>query len=249
MATKNHNNPPMEDLLFLYNDAEIFAVYKPASLHSVRIPSEGGHSLADDLLNLDPCLLHASRSELDAGLVQRLDYGTSGVILGAKNRASWDALYSALSEGLIKKSYVALIEGELKQELTVTNFIGSPHRGAKRMKVYSMPPSPPVRALPAQTTFRPLKYLEGFKLTLVEAIASPARRHQVRAHAAYAGHPLIGDLLYGSKRSLGALCSQPRDLFLHAWKLAFKHPKTGEEVRIESDFHPELSSRSGIIRG
>jgi 23S rRNA pseudouridine1911/1915/1917 synthase len=168
------------------------------------------------------------------------------VILGAKNRATWDTLYSALSQGTIKKSYVALIEGELKTEARVANFIGSPHRGAKKMKVYSMPPSPPVRALPAETTFRPLQYLDGFKLTLVEAIASPARRHQIRAHAAYIGHPLIGDALYGSKRSLGALCSQPRDLFLHAWRLAFKHPTTGEDIRIESDFHPELAARSGI---
>jgi 23S rRNA pseudouridine1911/1915/1917 synthase len=237
----------MDTPLFLYSDNDLFSVYKPSGMHSVKIPEEGGHSLADDLMAYDPKLAMASRSSLDGGLVQRLDFGTSGALLGAKNRETWDALYAALSDGKIEKSYVALIEGELAKPITVSTLIGSPHRGAKKMRIYSRPPSPPVRALPGTTFFTPLKYLESFKMTLVQAEASPARRHQIRAHAAYIEHPLVGDLLYGSKRAIGALCNTPRDFFLHAWRLKFKHPKTEEVISIESDFKVELSARSGVI--
>ena len=237
----------MSDLIFLYNDDDIFAVYKPAGMHSVKIPEEGGHSLADDLLEHDSQLAHASRSELDGGLVQRLDFGTSGVLLGAKTRPMWDALYGALSAGKVEKSYVALIEGQLTETTEVSTFIGSPHRGAKKMKIYSRPPSPPVRALPGTTVFRPLHYLVPFDITVAQAEASPARRHQVRAHASHIGHPLVGDLLYSSRRSVGALCATPREFFLHAWRLAFPHPRTGERIEVESDFRGELSSRAGGV--
>jgi 23S rRNA pseudouridine1911/1915/1917 synthase len=231
---------------FLFSDSDLFAVYKPAGMHSVKIPEDGGYSLADDLVAYDPQLSLASRSSLDGGLVQRLDFGTSGVLLGAKNRATWDALYEALSAGKIEKSYVALVEGEISQTATVSTLIGSPHRGAKKMRIYSRPPTPPVRALPGTTVFTPIKYLAQFNMTLIQAEASPARRHQIRAHAAHIGHPLVGDQLYGSQRSIGALCSAPRDFFLHAWRLKFKHPKSSEIIEVESDFKVELSPRSGV---
>ncbi len=241
----------MSELTFFYNDDDIFAVYKPAGLHSVKIHSEGGHSLADELLEYEPLLAQASRSPLDGGLVQRLDCSTSGVLLGAKNRQMWDALYSALSNGEVSKSYVALIEGKLLAETSVSTYIGSPHRGAKRMKIYSRPPSPPVRALPGTTIFTPIEYLAPFDITVTRASASPARRHQVRAHAAHIGHPLVGDLLYGSRRSVGALCAAgsyavPRTFFLHASHLSFKHPRAGELINIESDFRAELSARARV---
>lgn len=241
----------MGELTFFYNDDDIFAVYKPAGLHSVKIPSEGGHSLADELLEYDPELANASHSPLDGGLVQRLDCSTSGVLLGAKTRQIWDTLYAALSNGEVAKSYVALIEGKLHEETTVSTYIGSPHRGAKKMKIYSRPPSPPVRALPGTSIFTPLQYLEPFDITVVRATASPARRHQVRVHAAHIDHPLVGDLLYGSRRSVGALCAAgryavPRTFFLHAAHLSFKHPRTGELINVESDFRAELSARAGV---
>jgi 23S rRNA pseudouridine1911/1915/1917 synthase len=235
------------ELTFLFEDVDIFAVYKPAGMHSVKIPEEGGHSLADDLLEHNPELAKASRSVLDGGLVQRLDFATSGVLLGAKNRAMWDALYEALSAGKIRKSYAALVEGQQDETTTVSTFIGSPHRGAKKMRIYSLPPSPPVRALPGTTVFTPIRYLKPFNITLVQAEASPARRHQIRAHAAYIKHPLIGDLLYGAKRSIRALCATPREFFLHAWRLSFSHPRTGEILEIESDFELELSARASSI--
>jgi 23S rRNA-/tRNA-specific pseudouridylate synthase len=176
--------------------------------------------------------------------VQRLDFATSGILLGAKDRPTWDALYKALSAGEIKKSYVALVEGQIAEPLTVSTFIGSPHRGAKKMKIYSRPPSPPVRALPGDTKFENLAYLAPFDLSIVKAAASPARRHQIRAHAAYAGHPLVGDTLYGSRRTVGALCSEPREFFLHAWILKFTHPVTGKLLELESDYQAELSQRA-----
>ncbi len=101
----------MTELEFLYNDDSLFAVYKPAGIHSVRLPSGGGRSLADLLCERYPELEHAAPSSLDGGLVQRLDLETSGVLLSAKTPEVWQALYDALLARRIMKSYVALVAG------------------------------------------------------------------------------------------------------------------------------------------
>jgi 23S rRNA pseudouridine1911/1915/1917 synthase len=229
-------------LHFLYRDNDIFALDKPSGIHSVKLPAGGGTSLADLLLEHDPRLAQASRSPLDAGLAQRLDYETSGVILGAFNRAAWTALFDALMSGTISKHYVALVEGELTHEKSVSSYIGSPHRGAQKMKIYTAEPPASARALPGTTTFTPIRFLSEHNATIAQASASPARRHQVRAHAAFCGHPLLGDSLYGSSRQLRDLCATERGFFLHAWRLSLKHPISGEDLKIESDYHDELEA-------
>jgi 23S rRNA pseudouridine1911/1915/1917 synthase len=231
----------VQTLHFLYKDEDIFALYKPAGIHSVKLPTGGGTSIADLLLAYDSTLAQASRSPLDAGLVQRLDYETSGVILGAFNRRAWDALFENLMSGEIRKRYAALVEGELAQEACVSTFIGSPHRGAQKVKIYTSEPPASARALPGTTTFTPLQFLTKHNATLVQANASPARRHQVRAHAAFCGHALVGDTLYGSTRTVANLCTTPRTFFLHAWTISLIHPTTQQPIELESDFWGELS--------
>jgi 23S rRNA pseudouridine1911/1915/1917 synthase len=220
---------------FLYRDQHLFAINKPASIHSVRLTNGGALSLADMLLSQHPELAQASRSTGDAGLVQRLDFDTSGVILGATSRQVWEQLHAALLEGRVKKSYTALVHGEFKAHTNLTTHIGSPYRGAKKVKIYTSPPPASCRALLGTTKFAPIRYFPNLNMSLVSASASPARRHQIRAHAAHLGHPLVGDTLYGTKQTLPlALCTDKRSFILHASELILTHPQSGEILRIES---------------
>lgn len=231
----------MNDLTFLYEDSDIFAVYKPPGVHSVRLPKDGGVSVADALARHDPTLMDASPHPGDCGLIQRLDLETSGVLLGAKNRAAWEMLFKALLQGDIKKTYVALVEGELRERITFSSYIGTPHRGARKVKVYEKEPAKSARALLGTTTFTPIGRACPPETTFVTAHASPARRHQVRAHAAYLKHPLVGDSLYGATTVLDGFTTKPRQFFLHAWQVEFIHPTTGIEVVVQSDYECELS--------
>jgi 23S rRNA-/tRNA-specific pseudouridylate synthase len=227
-------------LTFLYEDSEIFALYKPPGVHSVRLPEGGGMSVADALARHDPSLIDVSPHPGDCGLIQRLDLETSGVLLGAKNRVAWERLFHSLLQGAIKKTYVALVEGELQEQLAFSSYIGSPHRGARKVKVYEKEPAKSARALFGTTIFTPIHRASQKATTLVTAQASPARRHQIRAHAAYCERPLVGDSLYGATTSLNGLTTKPRQFFLHAWKLEFNHPTTDADLILLSDYECEL---------
>lgn len=227
-------------LTFLYEDSDLFAVYKPAGVHSVRLPEGGGASVADALERHDESLTLAAPRAGDCGLIQRLDLETSGVLLGAKNRAMWELLFKALLQGDIKKTYVALVEGELRERTTLSSYIGTPHRGARKVKVYEKEPAKSARALPGTTVFTPIGRACPKGTTLVTAQASPARRHQVRAHAAHLKLPLVGDSLYGATTALGDFATKPRQFFLHAWQVEFAHPTTGIDVVVRSDYECEL---------
>jgi 23S rRNA pseudouridine1911/1915/1917 synthase len=228
-------------LTYLYNDGDIFAVYKPAGVHSVQLPQGGGASVADELLTENPSLSESSRTAGDAGLVNRLDAGTSGLLLGATKRATWEELFALSMEGKISKTYVALLEGEFTDSETITSFIGTPNRGAKKVKVYEKEPPAWARALEGTTTYTAHRYLPSLDATVVYASASPARRHQVRAHAAHLGYPLLGDTLYGAVRLLPSSSLKQREFFLHAAKICFTHPLSQEAVTIECPFEGHLS--------
>lgn len=227
-------------LTYLYDDGDIFAVYKPSGLHSVQLPSEGGASVADLLLTERSELGAAGRSPGDAGLIHRLDLETSGILLGARRREIWEALYALSLDGGISKQYAALLEGDLTEPHTITTYLGSPHRGAKKVKVYERTPPAWARALEGTSTFTPHTSLPKAHASIALITASPARRHQVRAHAAHLGHPLVGDSLYGSPRELSMISSAKRAFFLHATKLSFKHPLSHRTVTIECDFTNDL---------
>lgn len=230
----------MKSLTFLYQDEHLFVVYKPAGLHSVRISEGGGNSVADLLLAEYPQLAEVAKSADDAGLISRLDHHTSGIIVGAFSSAVWDTLYQSSLEGLVQKTYAVLIEGRVNEATSFSSYIGTPNRGARKVKVYEQRPAKSARALPGTTYFAPLSFDGDRSISLVTAEASPARRHQIRVHASYIGHPLVGDSLYGSTTSVEGLATAQRSFFLHSWKVAFKHPITAEKLTFESPLEAEL---------
>lgn len=195
-------------------------------MHSVRLAHSETCSAAAQLLEKDPARAKVSTRPDDAGLVNRLDQGTSGILLAAKTRSVWLKLREMIQEGAIQKTYLALVEGELAADNEVENYIGSPNRGASKVRVYEKKPPKKQRALPAQTKFHPLLLDARRQATMLEVSAPSARRHQIRAHAAYLGHPLVGDTLYGSSRLLRDILpglTLPSFL-LHAASVEFRHP-------------------------
>lgn len=229
-------------LSFLYADTDIFAVYKPPGLHSVRTGESGGASIADLLLAWRPDLAEVSQNAGDAGLVHRLDLSTSGVLLGAFSREMWEVLRELLQQGAISKEYIALVEGEFREPRTITTFIGSPYRGGKKVRVYERDPGSKARVLEGTTTFESISYAPERDMSLVRVSASPARRHQVRVHAAYCGYPLVGDTLYGASTTLEGLTKTPRDFLLHATRVAFAHPRSGERIEICAAIEDEFAA-------
>ena len=241
----------MSALQFLYDDGDIFAVYKPAGVHSVRLANgKGAASIVDLLLEHNPSLALAGKAPEDGGLVHRLDASTSGVLVGAATRKSWELLFTLVLSGALKKHYVACLEGSLsqQQEIEVSSFIGSPYRGAKKMRSYKSDPGAASRTLFGSTSYKLLSYDETLAVSLVCADASPARRHQVRIHAAELGHPLLGDALYGSSKLLGDIALTPREFFLHSWRVSFKHPITGAEIELESPITKEIRWHAPLPR-
>ncbi len=237
----------MSALKFLYSDDALFVLDKPAGLHSVDLPKSKGNSLASLLLAEQPELAQVSQKAEDAGLVQRLDFDTSGCILGARNASCWNILFQELKILSIAKTYLVLLEGRLSDQ-TFRSFLGNKKASSKKVKNYISKPPTGVRALAGETTFKTLAYNSELNISLVKASASLARRHQIRAHSSYLKAPLLGDELYGSERKLQDLLPDlgNRGFFLHAQTLSFTHPMTNKAMTIEA---PTPEALNGLFPG
>ena len=214
-------------LLVRHSDPDFIIVEKPPMLHTIaRGKSENSLStliqsyLGDDIDSQVP----------ECGLVQRLDFETSGLVLVALKLASHKKLYQMLLEGNIKKSYLALVCGQLKQPCQIENFLGSRYRRSKKVSISE---TAKARYLKASSSISPLKYDQDLDCTLVKIEASPARRHQVRAHCAHLGYPLYGDLLYASEALPHSFAKAPR-FYLHANSIKFDWGDSGDPIRVTS---------------
>ena len=186
-----------DEILALEENEDLALLYKPANIHTTsRSPSD---SMEGTVAGYIHSKLQNIESDLkDAGLINRLDYETSGILIAAKSKESFEYLSELQNQKLIKKGYLALVEGEFNTTERVQNYIGSQYRRSKKVQVYS---SHVKRTLPAETLFSPVENYPNKNVSLIKAKLSQGRRHQIRAHAASIGHPLVGDELYGSSKS------------------------------------------------
>jgi 23S rRNA-/tRNA-specific pseudouridylate synthase len=162
--------------------------------------------------------------------VHRLDRLTSGALIVAKTRIAARALSRALSDGDVRKTYLAVVEGtpsESKGE------IASPLVTAKGARSHT---AIAAGGKEARTVYTVMKTLRGDR-TLLEVSMRTGRTHQIRAHLASIGHPIVGDKEYGAASSSGGR------LFLHAWKLRFNHPVTGKPVAATAEMPDEFRVR------
>lgn len=203
-------------LTILYQDEDLAVVVKPYGM--VVHPAAGNESgtLVNALLfALDG--LSGIGGVKRPGIVHRLDKDTSGLMLVAKNDAAHLALSSQLRERSMEKHYLALVEGEMKQESgRIQQPIARSKRDRKRMAVDA-------DGRDAVTEWTLLENLQGAALLNVHIITG--RTHQIRVHMQSVHHSIAGDPLYGPKNGIKV----PR-LMLHAYTLAFTHPRTGERV-------------------
>jgi len=214
--------PPVP-ILFL--DASCVALDKPAGRpgHALR-PGESG-TVANFLAARFPECLAAGDTPLEAGLVHRLDTDTSGVLLAARDRRAWRELREQFRSRQVAKHYLALVSGSLSAPGEVRRPIEPHPRSRRKVRVLGEGEASR-RAHPAVTRYRPRA--GSSHATLLEVEIATGVMHQIRAHLAAIGHPVLGDLLYG-----GDPVPERRHL-LHAARLIFDHPLSGARIEVRS---------------
>ena len=217
-------------LNIVFENADLLVVDKPAGM--VVHPSPGHYSgtLVNAVLAHCPDLPGIG-GELRPGIVHRLDKDTSGLIIVAKNDASYAHLQRQFKERQVHKLYVALVEGIINTSRGIIDAaVGRDPSQRKKMAVVQR------GGRDARTEF---VVRERFALhTLVDAMPLTGRTHQIRIHFASIGHPLVGDSVYGFRKQRLAL----RRHFLHAAQLEFILPGTSETLTLRSELPVELQA-------
>jgi 23S rRNA pseudouridine1911/1915/1917 synthase len=221
------NRPEAEDipLNIIYEDKDLLVIDKPAGLTVHPAPGNPSHTLVNAVLAHLPDL-PASDDLMRPGIVHRLDKDTSGLILAAKNRPALNNLSNQFKSRSVVKSYLVLVRGHLSpQKGFIEAPIGRDPKNRKRMAVVD-------RGRDARTEYNIIKYVGN--CSLLEVKPETGRTHQIRVHLAAIGYPVVGDSTYGVKSD--CLSRQ----FVHAHRLGFKLPSSGQYKEFTSELPPEL---------
>ena len=225
------------DLEIVYQDQDVAVVFKPSGM--VVHPAAGNETgtLVNALLrHLDN--LSGIGGEIRPGIVHRIDKDTSGLLLVAKNDMAHVSLSEQIKAHSVHRVYRAIVIGGFREdEGTVDAPIGRHPTDRKKMAIV-----PGGRS--AVTHWRVLERLRG--ATLVECRLTTGRTHQIRVHMASIGHPVLGDPVYGPKRSPWPVAGGQ---LLHACSIGFVHPRTGEELRFEAEPEARFATWLQKLRG
>jgi 23S rRNA pseudouridine1911/1915/1917 synthase len=233
--------PPVSDLVpessvpfrIAYEDADLIVVDKPAGV--VTHPSAGHR----DGTLVHGLLAHAvagGRDPTRPGIVHRLDRDTSGLLVVARSERAHRRLQRLLRDREVRREYTTLVHGAFPPALTIDRPIGRDRRVRTRQAIDLE------EGREAVTHLRRLEELGRF--SLVEARLDTGRTHQIRVHLEAVGHPVVGDRVYGRREETLGLDRQ----FLHAARLAFPHPETGEEIDVRSPLPHDLELALGRAR-
>ncbi len=241
----------------VYEDADLLVINKPRGLVVHPAPGHPGGTLVNALLARCPGLRAAGWSTpaqgadgtwgevIRPGIVHRLDKDTTGLLVVAKTPEAHLSLSRQLKERQVRREYLALVRGQPPDEGTVDAPIGRHPVHRQRMAVVA-------GGRPARTHYRVLERFpppggegrrSGYALLAVRL--ETGRTHQIRVHLAHAGHPVAGDPVYGGRRGELGLEGQA----LHAARLAFVHPRTGEPVEFSAPPPPDLAAALATLRG
>lgn len=212
----------------IFEDDKLIVLNKPSGL-----PVHGGSGVSYGVIEA----LRALRPHLEGlELVHRLDKETSGCLLLAKKRSVLKELHEMLRDGGMQKVYLALVKGRWPAKVKA---IEAPLLKNQLLSGERMVKVNPEQGKAAKTLFKPLEYYA--KATLVEASPITGRTHQIRVHALHAGYPLAGDNKYGNEEFNQWLHTQGgKRLFLHAAKLSFKLPSSGQRYEFNAPLPVEL---------
>ena len=214
-------------------DESLAVVDKPAGLVVHPAPSHSGPTLVDSLAQI----LGGGGDPERPGIVHRLDKGTSGLLVVARDEDAHTSLQAQVRAREVERVYLALAGGRLASRTgTIDAPIGRASRHRHRMAVSG------AAAREARTHFEVLELLA--RESYLEVRLETGRTHQIRAHLAAIGHPLCGDETYG-----GAMRYGLRRQFLHAHRLAFRHPRSGERLSFTSPLPADLAAALEAARG
>ena len=268
IAVEAQERPPMQaeaeaiPLEILYEDDDVMVVNKPAGMTVHAGTGNTRGTLVNALLGRGQAL-SAGGDALRPGIVHRLDKETSGAILVAKNDFAHAKLAEAFQKRAVKKTYVALVEGKLKEAHgRIDLAIGRDPKRRTRMAVQREKAGNALRgtARAARTDWRKLAEVDG--TALVEVQLHTGRTHQIRVHFSAMKHPVAGDTLYGAAEEIrigsagGAGAKRGRverkmpplgRNFLHAAKLGFAQPRTGEWIEVKAPLPEELKTFLKIL--
>ncbi len=233
------------DISILFEDESFLAINKPVGVVVNRAESVKGETIQDWMEQQYPIFVHQQGETPEqsafvdrSGVVHRIDKETSGILLIAKTIISFIELQRQFKEHIIKKTYLAIVHGELV-----------PKEGEVRAPVGRLPWNKERFGIgpggkDSVTKYAVVKTIEkeGEKLTLVSLYPETGRTHQIRVHMKYINHPLLGDYLYaGRKTSRDDREWAPR-VMLHAWKMVLQHPQTGKELAIDAPIPDDMNS-------
>ena len=232
---RSEDVPQKLDLDILFEDLDLIIIDKPHGL--VVHPGAGNRdkTLMNGLLNYEESLSYLPR----AGVVHRLDKDTSGLMVVAKNEASYMSLVKQLKDRSVRRNYSAVVVGEPISGDTINLPIG---RHPKIRTKQAVNP----KGKEAITEFKVVKRMKGYSLLSISL--KTGRTHQIRVHLSYRKFPIVGDRLYGGGKFAAKTSEETKSILklmtrqaLHASSLSFVHPKTSESIKFQSNLPSDMS--------
>ena len=235
-------------LRVLYEDDQIIIIDKPAGLVVHPAPGNPDRTLVNALIAHCGNSLSGIGGERRPGIVHRLDKGTSGVMVAAKNDRAHVALARDFAARAIERVYLAMVWGAAASAGEVSGPIGRDPRNRKRLAVVSR------GGKSARTRFRRVEALGG-RASLVECRLGTGRTHQIRVHLSHIGHSIVGDSLYsgGSRARIHTIEKDWGRLpierqALHATILGLRHPATGKVLKFETELPHDMMALGEYLR-
>lgn len=213
----------------IYEDNDLLVVNKPQGMVVHPAPGHPDHTLVNALL------YHTDLPDINGtirpGIVHRIDKDTSGLLMVAKSELALKSLSQQLKNKTSKRKYIALVHGSFKENSgTIDAPLGRSPKDRKKQAVVK----------DGRNAITHFKVLERFgnDYTLIQCQLETGRTHQIRVHMKYINHPLVGDPLYGPRKTI-----KGNGQYLHAAELGFKHPATGQEMDFETPL-PEIFKKT-----
>ena len=229
---------PIPDLEIVYDDEDVIVINKPVGVAAHASPGWHGPTVIGAIIAAGYQVATSGVAERQ-GIVQRLDVGTSGLMVVAKNEISYSLMKDQFRNRLVKKIYHAMIQGHMDpSEGTIDAPIDRHPRDDYKFAVIA-------DGKPSITHYKALELFPA--ISLLEVELETGRTHQIRVHFSALRHPLVGDMIYGADYTIAEKLNLTRP-WLHACKLEFKQPRSGELLTFKSEYPEDLRLSLEILR-